>query len=330
MAGQPGFCDADERLRDLSAAGDPLERLARVVDFEQFRPDLQAALARADRARGGRPPYDAVLMFKVLVLQTLHTLSDDATEYQLKDRLSFMRFCGLSLHDPVPDAKTIWLFREQLTRAGAIDRRFGRFDAIVLVPGDPVDADRRSQLVQRPAEQIDGHMVKECGEPDTLVPSCRFTYAVQCGGLRFPSSAPGTCCPGPHCPWPRPFPPSRPQRRARRCSATSSVLGASPTSPGRPSSDDGCDLADADRPGRTFPTGQPEDLPVPLQAASTRARGLGPRRAGLVLAIAPQPVLPSAYLYSVGTLDGKLFAAQYPAHEFPCQRFAVILADANA
>ena len=57
-------------------------------------------------------------MFKVLVLQTLYTLSDDQTEYQLKDRLSFMRFIGLALHDPVPDAKTIWLYREQLARAG--------------------------------------------------------------------------------------------------------------------------------------------------------------------------------------------------------------------
>ena len=57
----------------------------------------------------------AVMMFKALVLQTLYTLSDDATEYQLKDRLSFMRFCGLALHDAVPDAKTIWLYREQLS-----------------------------------------------------------------------------------------------------------------------------------------------------------------------------------------------------------------------
>ena len=135
MAGQPGFFDAEERLKVLSASGDPLERLSKVVDFAQFRPDLEAALVRADRARGGRPPYDAVLMFKVLVLQTLYTLSDDATEYQLKDRLSFMRFCGLALHDPVPDAKTIWLFREQLTRAGAIDRLFGRFDAILRERG---------------------------------------------------------------------------------------------------------------------------------------------------------------------------------------------------
>src|SRR6266511_1596062 len=84
-------------------------------------------------------------------------------------------------------------------------------------------------------------------------------------------------------------------------------------------------------PPRTdFPNGRPEELPVPEQVASTRARGLRPRRAGLGLAIAPQPVLPSAFLHSVGTPDGKLFAAQYSARVFPCQRFAVILADADA
>ena len=128
MSGQPGFFDTDERLRALSAAGDPLERLAAVVDFELFRPELEAALARGDRSRGGRPPYDAVLMFRVLVLQALYTLSDDQTEYQLRDRLSFMRFVGLGLHEPVPDAKTIWLYREQLTRAGALARAFERCD----------------------------------------------------------------------------------------------------------------------------------------------------------------------------------------------------------
>jgi IS5 family transposase len=105
MARQPGFFDADERLRALSAAGDPLERLRSVVDFELFRPELEAALDRSDRSRGGRPPYDAVLMFRVLVLQTLYTPSDDQTEYQLRGRLSFMRFTGLALHDGVPDAK---------------------------------------------------------------------------------------------------------------------------------------------------------------------------------------------------------------------------------
>ena len=100
MAGQPGFFDLDERYRALSAAGDPLERLAKVVDFELFRAELEAALQRSDRTKGGRPPYDAVLMFKVLVLQTLYKLSDDQTEYQLRDRLSFMRFVGLGAARP--------------------------------------------------------------------------------------------------------------------------------------------------------------------------------------------------------------------------------------
>ena len=135
MAGQPGFFDTDERLRALSAAGDPLERLRAVVDFELFRPELETALDRGDRSRGGRPPYDAVLMFRILVLQTLYTLSDDQIEYQLRDRLSFMRFVGLALHDPVPDAKTIWLYREQLTRTGALVRAFDRFDAMLRQRG---------------------------------------------------------------------------------------------------------------------------------------------------------------------------------------------------
>ena len=135
MAGQPGFFDLDRRHGALSAAGDPLERLALVVDFELFRADLEAALQRSDRARGGRPPYDAVLMFKILVLQTLYTLSDDQTEYQIGDRLSFMRFLGLALHDAVPDAKTIWLFREQLTHAGAVARLFASFDAALREAG---------------------------------------------------------------------------------------------------------------------------------------------------------------------------------------------------
>jgi IS5 family transposase len=166
MAAQPGFFDSDERLQALSAAGDPLERLARVVEFELFRPELDAALNRSDRTKGGRPPYDAVLMFKVLVLQTLYTLSDDQSEYQVRDRLSFMRFLGLEMHDPVPDAKTIWLFREQLARVGAFDRLFARFDAALrekgylAMGGQIVDATvieaRRPRLTQDEKDTLKG------------------------------------------------------------------------------------------------------------------------------------------------------------------------------
>jgi len=129
MAGQPGLFDLDERYAALSKRGDPLERLAAVVDFELFRADLEGALARSDRSKGGRPPMDAVMMFKVLVLQALYGLADEQTEFQIRDRLSFMRFLGLDLHGRAPDARTIWLFRELLTKAEAVDALFARFDA---------------------------------------------------------------------------------------------------------------------------------------------------------------------------------------------------------
>ena len=116
MVGQPGFFDVDERLKDISAKGDDLERLNQIVDFEVFRADLEHAAPRSDRSKGGRPPYDHILMFKVLILQASHSLSDERTEYLVKDRLSFMRFLGLTLADRVPDANSIWNFRESLTR----------------------------------------------------------------------------------------------------------------------------------------------------------------------------------------------------------------------
>jgi len=131
----PGFFDIDERLADLSAKGDDLERLAAVVDFELFRPALEAAVPRGDRSKGGRPPFDPVLMFKILLLQTMHSLSDERAEYLIKDRLSFMRFLGLSLSDAVPDANTIWSFREALKKADAIDALFARFDETLRSSG---------------------------------------------------------------------------------------------------------------------------------------------------------------------------------------------------
>ena len=135
MAGQPGFFDVDERLRRLSDLGDQLEAYGRVVDFELFRPELEAALSYSDGAKGGRPPCDPVRMFKVLVIQAHNNLSDERTEFLINDRLSFMRFLGLALGDRVPDATTIWLFRERLTKAGAIEVLFARFDQVVRAAG---------------------------------------------------------------------------------------------------------------------------------------------------------------------------------------------------
>ena len=113
--GQLSFFDLNNRLAALSKSGDPLVRLKEVVDFEQFRSLLKAALkTRSGGRSGGRPPFDPILMFKIMVVQSLYTLSDDQMEFQIRDRLSFMRFLGLDLSDTVPDGKTIWLYRERL------------------------------------------------------------------------------------------------------------------------------------------------------------------------------------------------------------------------
>src|SRR5215210_5283614 len=140
MRGQAGFFDLDERLKELSAKGDALERLSGLVEFELFRLPLEAAVPRSDRQKGGRPPFDHVFMFKVLILQASHSLSDERTEFLIKDRLSFMRFLGLGLADAVPDANTIWTFREALTRATlqgrpAIEVLFGAYEAALTRAG---------------------------------------------------------------------------------------------------------------------------------------------------------------------------------------------------
>ena len=135
MTSQLGFFDVDSRLRELSAKGDDLERLSALVDFEVFRLDLVRAVPRSDGTKGGRPAFDPVLMFKILLLQAMHGLSDERTEYLIKDRLSFMRFLGLGLSDAVPDANTIWTFREALKRANAVDALFHRFDVTLKGTG---------------------------------------------------------------------------------------------------------------------------------------------------------------------------------------------------
>jgi hypothetical protein len=75
------------------------------------------------------------MMFRILVLQALYSLSDDQAEFQLRDRLSFMRFVGLGLHQAVPDAKTIWLCCQQLKQAGAVEGLFRRFDEVLAAKG---------------------------------------------------------------------------------------------------------------------------------------------------------------------------------------------------
>ncbi len=135
MQGQGGFWDFEDRLKELSAEGDPLERLSTTVDFEMFRPVLAKALRRSAPSKGGRPPFDPVLKFKMLVLQSLHGLSLAQTSYVVRDRLSWMRFCELGPGDRVPDGNTLWDFREALIKAKALNKAFERLDRAINKAG---------------------------------------------------------------------------------------------------------------------------------------------------------------------------------------------------
>jgi len=116
---QPGFFDLDERHAQLSKQGDPLEALNATIPWSTFRPVLNKLQHRERKSNAGRKPYDVILMFKLLVLQSLYNLSDEQVEYQVRDRLSLMRFLGVSLEDRIPDATTLWLFRESLIEAAS-------------------------------------------------------------------------------------------------------------------------------------------------------------------------------------------------------------------
>ena len=141
-----GFFDQDLRLSKLSELGDPLERLNQGIDFEVFRAQLESSLSKEPKGKGGRPPYDYVLMFKILILQRYYNLSDDQTEYQINDRMSFMRFLDLSISDDIPDSKTIWNFSERLTDLGLVKELFDLFGrelnrlGLIVNEGKIVDA----------------------------------------------------------------------------------------------------------------------------------------------------------------------------------------------
>jgi IS5 family transposase len=104
-----------QEYRKLAQLGDKLAAAEQQINWEKFRPIL-ADLYTNDTERGGRPNHDTVVMVKLLVLQQWYGLSDEETERQAVDRLSFRRFLGYP--EKVPDSTTIWLFREKLAETG--------------------------------------------------------------------------------------------------------------------------------------------------------------------------------------------------------------------
>jgi transposase, IS5 family len=133
--GQQGFWDLEQRQRKLNQKKDVLVTLNRMIPWETFRDLLESVREKPKKSNAGRKPLDVILLFKLMILQQLYNISDEELEYQVNDRLSFMQFLGLSLEDPVPDATTLWLFRQQLTDSGKVSELFEQFESYLRLQG---------------------------------------------------------------------------------------------------------------------------------------------------------------------------------------------------
>lgn len=172
MHKQYSWLDEDNRLERLSKLGDPLEKVAKAIGFEVFKPLLDSIYGKEkDESKGGRPPWDFLLMFKIMILQEFYNIADEKTEFMINDRLSFQRFLGLALGDKVPDAKAIWLYKDVLAKSGRQKELFDLFlremekEGIITRKGSLVDASFVDVPRQRNTKK-ENETIKKGGIPE--------------------------------------------------------------------------------------------------------------------------------------------------------------------
>ncbi|MCF6309717.1 MAG: transposase [Sulfurimonas sp.] len=141
-----GLFDTEYHERKIKEYQPPLSKLNKVINWELFRGTIEETLYVEPKGAGGRPAFDKVMMFKILILQKYYNLSDEQTEFQINDRTSFKQFLGLKIGDRVPDEKTVWLFKENLSQAELSEKLFKLFTeqlmkkGIVAKEGSMIDA----------------------------------------------------------------------------------------------------------------------------------------------------------------------------------------------
>jgi hypothetical protein len=170
---QFNFLAEDNRLERLSEMGDPLEKVNAHIDFEFFRSPIENAVMKKEKdpRKGGRPAFDAILMWKMSLLQEWYGISNDSVEYMINDRLSFQRFLGLGLGEKVPDANTLWDFKEALAKNGTDKDLFELFEkqmealGVITRKGSIVDATFVDAPRQRNSRD-ENKTIKEGGIPE--------------------------------------------------------------------------------------------------------------------------------------------------------------------
>ena len=183
--GIKGLFDIQNTIEHLSNIGNPLERLSQTVDFEIFRSILENRLLNKDKkSNAGAKPFDVIMMFKIIILQRYYGLADKQTEYQIADRASFKLFLGLVTGDKVPDEKTIWAFREQITQTGIVEELFSGFNAhlesngMIFNEGQMIDASftiaPRQRNTREENQQIKMARTKTCGMTNPIRKTIRI------------------------------------------------------------------------------------------------------------------------------------------------------------
>jgi IS5 family transposase len=171
--GKKGLFDDEFAKESLRNMGNPLEKISKVINFEMFRTTLEAKLLNTNKkSKAGAKPYDVVMLFKILILQRYYGLGDNQVEYQILDRTSFKSFLGLETGDKLPDEKTIWSFRERVTKNGLVEDLFSQFTAflkdqsLILNEGQLIDASFTTAPRQRNT-RAENEKIKK-GEGDSL------------------------------------------------------------------------------------------------------------------------------------------------------------------
>ena len=130
-----GLFDLEFHEKKIKEYQPPLAKLDRIIDWEMFRKPIETALYVEPKSAGGRPPFDKIMMFKILILQKYYNLSDEQTEFQINDRTSFKQFLDLKIGDTIPDEKTIWHFKEQLVNRNLSEQLFKMFTVALIDKG---------------------------------------------------------------------------------------------------------------------------------------------------------------------------------------------------
>lgn len=174
---QIGFFDTENKYERLSRLGDPLEKLNAVINWEMFREKLTAVCQKGEHTKGGRPPIDVIVKFKASILRRLYNLSYDQAEYQINDRLTFMRFLGLGLGEKILDSRTIWDFENTLAEAEVMEELFCMFDEVLekeglithkgtIIDATFVDAPKQRNSRDENKKIKDGEIPEEWQKPE--------------------------------------------------------------------------------------------------------------------------------------------------------------------